>query len=200
MSFVDNSFMASLSGIRFATVSTPVEVGQILTLQAQNLPAALSADAMASQGFVTVRHDPAVLQRMNEVAPAVIAKAGEQVVAYALVMPREFAPEVPILHPMFRMLNHLSWNGIRLRDNPRWFVMGQICVAAAYRGTGIFDGLYSEMAAVYRSRFDFTVTEVAERNIRSIRAHERVGFRTLHAYPDDTTGEVWRVIVLDFQG
>jgi GNAT superfamily N-acetyltransferase len=192
--------MASLSAIHYTTVSTPAEVSQILTLQAQNLPAALSSDTMASQGFVTVQHDPAVLQRMNEAAPAVIAKAGEQLVAYALVMPREFAPEVPILRPMFEMLDRLSWNGVRLRDDPRWFVMGQICVAAAYRGTGIFAGLYAEMAAVYRSRFDFTVTEVAERNARSIRAHERVGFRTLHAYPDETTGQVWRVIVLDFQG
>jgi GNAT superfamily N-acetyltransferase len=153
---------------------------------------------MASQGFVTVKHDPAVLQRMNEAAPAVIAKAGEQVVGYALVMPREFAPDVPILLPMFEMLNRLSWNGRPLHDNPRWFVMGQICVAAEFRGRGIFAGLYSTMAEVYRSRFDFTVTEVAERNTRSLRAHERVGFRTLHSYADGMTAERWRVIGMDF--
>ena len=155
---------------------------------------------MARQGFVTVKHDPAVLHRMNEAAPAVIAKAGDQLVGYALVMPREFAPDVPILRPLFEMLNRLSWNGSPLHDNPRWFVMGQICVAAQYRGTGIFPGLYSKMADVYGSRFDFTVTEVAERNTRSVRAHERAGFQTLHAYTDDATREQWRVIVLDFQG
>ena len=154
---------------------------------------------MASQGFVTVKHDPAVLRRMNEATPAVIAKAAEQVVGYALVMLREFAPDVPILRPLFEMLNRLSWNGRPLHDNPRWFVMGQICVAAEYRGTGIFDGLYSTMADVYRSRFDFTVTEVAGRNTRSLRAHERAGFQTLHTYLDDATREQWRVIVLDFR-
>ena len=182
--------------LTFAVVSTPAEVRQILDLQAQNLPLSLSAETMASQGFVTVRHDPAMLQRMNEAAPAVIAKADDQVVGYALVMPREFAPQVPVLLPMFEMLDRLSWNNQRLRDNARWCVMGQICVAAGYRGVGIFDGLYMKMKAEYGSRYDFTVTEVAERNTRSMRAHERVGFQTLHKYPDETTGDVWRVIVL----
>lgn len=184
--------------IVFTTVSNPREVAQILDLQAQNLAPALSAETMASQGFLTVQHEPAVLQRMNEAAPAVIAKDGDMLAGYALVMPREFAADVPVLKPMFDMLNGLSWRGRWLRDNPRWFVMGQICVSADYRGQGIFDGLYLKMKEVYRTDYDFTVTEVAERNTRSMRAHERAGFQTLHIYPDETTGEVWRVVVLEF--
>ena len=183
--------------LQFTTVSDPLEVQQILALQAQNLAQALSAETMASQGFLTVRHDPAVLQRMNEAAPAIIAKDGDVLAGYALVMPREFAAAVPILLPMFDMLDGLSWRGESLRTHPRWFVMGQICVAHGYRGQGIFDGLYLKMKEVYGSLFDFTVTEVAERNTRSMRAHERVGFETLHVYPDETTGEVWRVIALE---
>ena len=184
--------------IQFTTVSSPEEVRQILDLQKINLAASLSAETMASQGFVTVQHVPAVLQRMNDAAPAVIAKDGDSVVGYALVMPREFAPEVPILLPMFEMLDNLSWKNKPLRDNPRWFVMGQICVAEGYRGKGIFDGLYLKMKEVYRPQYDFTVTEVAERNTRSMRAHERVGFQTLHTYSDEKAGEVWRVVVLEF--
>jgi L-amino acid N-acyltransferase YncA len=57
--------------------------------------------------------------------------------------------------------------------------------------------MYSAMKESYRSRYDFTVTEVAARNARSLRAHERVGFQAIHTYPDMTTGEVWRVIALD---
>lgn len=183
--------------VQFTTVSNPEEVLQMLDLQAKNLAPVLSPDVMASQGFLTVRHEPDVLLRMNEAAPAIIAKDGDQVVAYAMVMPREFAAEVPILQPMFEMLNGLSWKGQPLRDNPRWFVMGQICVAVDYRGEGIFDRLYLKMKEVYYPHYDFTVTEVAERNTRSMRAHERVGFQTLHVYPDETTGEVWRVIALE---
>lgn len=183
----------------FTTVSDTSEVQQILDLQAQNHVSALSAETMARQGFVTVRHDPAVLQRMNRAAPAVIAKDGGRLAGYALVMPREFAADVPVLLPMFAMLNGLSWKGTPLRDNPRWFVMGQICVAEEYRGRGVFDGLYLKMKEAYGPQYDFTVTEVAERNARSLRAHERAGFQTLHAYPDETTGETWRVVVLELR-
>ena len=184
--------------IQYTTVSNPAEVLQILDLQKENLPDALSLETMKSQGFVTVRHELAVLQRMNEAAPAVIAKDGDRVIGYALAMPRKFAPDVPVLLPMFEMLNDLSWREKSLRNNPRWFVMGQICIADGYRGMGIFDGLYLKMKEVYRPQYDFTVTEVAERNTRSIRAHERVGFQTLHVYYDVTTGVKWRVIVLSF--
>ena len=141
--------------IQFATVSTAAEVRQILDLQARNLPASLSPETMATQGFVTVRHDPAVLQRMNEATPAVIAKAGSEVVGYALVMPREFASEVPVLQPLFDLLDTLSCNGAPLRGNPRWFVMGQICVAEGYRGTGIFNGLYRSLMNTYRGQYRF---------------------------------------------
>jgi len=66
------------------------------------------------------------------------------------------------------------------------------------RGQGIFDGLYRATAEQCRDRYDFTVTEVAARNTRSLRAHARAGFETIHVYPDDTTGEEWHVIALDF--
>ncbi|HMX40177.1 MAG TPA: GNAT family N-acetyltransferase [Saprospiraceae bacterium] len=184
--------------LHYTTVSSSEEVSQILGLQARNHPSVLSADQMADQGFVTVQHDPAVLLRMNQVAPSVIAKAGGQVVGYALVMPRSFAPQVPILQPMFALLDTLSWRGAPLFEQTRWFVMGQICVAEDYRGQGVFDGLYRTMREVCRADYDFTVTEVAERNTRSMRAHERVGFQTLHRYPDPGAGEDWRVVVLDF--
>jgi hypothetical protein len=184
--------------IVFTTVSTADEVSEILELQVRNHPSALTAETIASDGFVTVRHDMSVLGRMNVVTPAVIAKAGARVVGYALVMPREFAAGVPILCPLFDRLDTLSWKGVPLRSNPRWFVMGQICIADGYRGIGIFDGLYRAMAETYSDRFDFTVTEVAARNPRSLRAHARVGFRPVQVYPDATTGEEWHVIALDF--
>lgn len=186
------------AGLYFTMVSSLEEVDQILALQACNHPTVLSAEVMADQGFVTVQHDPAVLHRMNLAAPSIIAKDGDRVVGYALVMPRSFAPQVPILQPMFDLLDTLIWRGLPLGEQSRWFVMGQVCVAEGYRGQGVFDGLYRTMGEVCRTDYDFTITEVAERNTRSMRAHERVGFKTLHTYADSVAGEDWRVVVLDF--
>ena len=154
--------------IELTTVSTPDEVRDILELQARNLPLALTPETMANQGFVTVRHDASVLQRMNEAAPSIVAKAAGRVVGYALVMPPSFAADVPILGPLFETLKLLSWQGAPLLDDPRWLVMGQICIAERYRGIGVFDRLYA-----------------------------RVGFEPLHVYPDATTGEEWHVIGLE---
>ncbi len=184
--------------IFFTPVSLPEEVLQMLDLQAKNHVSNVLAAVAQAQGFVTVKHDPAVLQRMNDASPSIIAKDGDQVVGYALVMPRDFAAHVPILQPMFDLLDTLSWRGTGLRDNPRWFVMGQICVAEGYRGMGIFDGMYQKMKEVCGIDYDFVITEIAERNIRSIRAHERVGFETLHTFSDAVAGEDWRVVVWDF--
>lgn len=194
---MDSPGRTLMEPIRFGVASTADEVHEILALQAANHPSALTPDRMASQGFVTVQHEASVLLKMNEAAPAIVAKADGRVVGYALVMPREFAALVPILRPLFERLETLSWRGSFLRGDPSWFVMGQICIADGYRGRGIFDGLYRTMAETYRDRFDFTVTEVAARNTRSLRAHARVGFETLHRYPDATTGEEWHVIALD---
>ena len=168
----------------------------MLDLQAKNHVSTVSPAVAQEQGFVTVKHDPAVLQHMNAVAPSIIAKDGDRVVGYALVMPRSFAAHVPILQPMFDLLDTLSWNGADLRTHPRWFVMGQICVAEGYRGMGVFDGMYQKMRELYRTDYDYVITEIAERNTRSIRAHERVGFETLHTFSDIVAGEDWRVVLL----
>jgi hypothetical protein len=62
--------------------------------------------------------------------------------------------------------------------------MGQVCVARAFRGTGVFDGIYQQLRTACSPRFDFVVTETSQRFARSLRAHRRVGFETLHVYPD----------------
>ncbi|MDO8368697.1 MAG: GNAT family N-acetyltransferase [Saprospiraceae bacterium] len=184
--------------IKFSSVATSEEVTQILDLQAKNHVSNVSPAVAQEQGFVTVKHNPLVLQRMNQAAPSIIAKDGDRVVGYALVMPRSFAADIPVLQPMFDLLDTLSWHGVPLRDNSRWFAMGQICVAEGYRGMGVFDGMYQQMKAVCQVDYDFVITEIAERNLRSIRAHERVGFETLYTFSDPVAGEDWRVVVWDF--
>ena len=179
--------------LTFTTVSTPEEVQQILALQRQNLPGALSPEELAAQGFVTVKHDPAVLQRMNDAYPSVIAKSSDgRLAGYCLVMLRDFAPHVPELVAMFETLETLHWQGRSLKNEVRWFVMGQVCVAKDFRGQGVFDGMYRHLQEVCRKDFEIVITEVSERNTRSLRTHQRVGFQTIHTYREDKTGEDWQ--------
>jgi hypothetical protein len=185
--------------LEFTTVTEPSEVDLILALQAENHRDHVDAATAASDGFTSVRHDPAVLQAMNRAHPSAIAKSGRQLAGYCLMMAQEFRDEVPILRPMFALLEGLTWRGEALAASARWFVMGQVCVARGFRGMGVFDGLYQQLRTVYAQQFNFTVTEISHRNPRSLRAHRRVGFETLHVYPDPATGEMWEVVVWDWR-
>jgi ribosomal protein S18 acetylase RimI-like enzyme len=178
---------------RTCLVTRREELEQLLRLQAANLRDHVSPEQAAREGFVTVAHTLDVLERMHALAPSVIAKDGERLAGYALVMPVEARTFVPILEPMFQLLETLSWRGRPLREY-RYYVMGQVCVAEEYRGQGVFDALYREHRASYGARFDCTVTEVATRNTRSMRAHARVGFEVIETYRDAT--DEWAVIAL----
>lgn len=166
----------------------------ILDLQRVNLPQQISAQEAQEQGFLTVQHDLALLQEMNDACAHTIAKDGSQLAGYALSMTRAFGDRIPILKPLFDLLDQLSWKGQALTEIP-YLLMGQVCVAKAYRGQGVFAGLYRAMQERMTSDFQIIVTEISTRNTRSLRAHAKVGFINIHQYqaPD---GEEWVVVGL----
>ncbi len=175
--------------------NTAQDVAQIIALQTENLPKNISKEEAIEQGFVTVIHTPELLQKMGAAHPHTIAFDGEQVVGYALTMLRDFRNEIPVLRPMFDRIDGLSWNNKPLRDC-RYLVMGQVCIHKAYRGQGVFRGLYQQMRAAMQLPFEIVVTEIAKRNTRSIRAHEKVGFVPLQEYASD--GEDWVIVAWDW--
>jgi ribosomal protein S18 acetylase RimI-like enzyme len=153
--------------------------------------------APTQDGFVTVEHTLDVLRAMHALAPSVVARDPRgAVVGYALVMLREVRPLLPLLEPMFALIERLPPAVLSAKPDARWYVMGQVAVAPAYRGSGVFDALYAEHRARYRGRFDLVVTEVATRNARSMRAHQRVGFRTAVTYRDAT--DEWALVAWDW--
>jgi GNAT superfamily N-acetyltransferase len=177
-----------------ATLATRDDLPGIIELQRANLEA--NARDPVGQGFVTVVHTLDVLERMHALAPSVVVRDAHGALAgYALVMLQECEPLVPVLGPMFANLRTLSWRGRPIAEL-RFYVMGQVCVAEASRGQGVFDALYAGHAAHYGARFDLVITEVAMRNTRSLRAHARVGFETLEVYRDDV--DEWGVVAWNF--
>jgi len=171
-------------------VESEEELRQILDLQRVNLTGRLTAAEIAADGFVTVQHTLDLLKRMHAIVPSVVARTDDGLAGYALVMPVQIRPFIPVLEPMFQRLGSL---GLLER---RFYVMGQICVAKAWRGKGVFDLLYQAHRRHLRATFDYCVTEVAMRNTRSLRAHERVGFVVIDRYRDTT--DDWALIQWDW--
>ncbi|GJM36062.1 MAG: hypothetical protein DHS20C18_50630 [Saprospiraceae bacterium] len=183
--------------IQFCHPQTERELQQILDLQALNLPDNISSEELKQQGYVTVKHNLELLSDMNSVVPQVIAKADDQVVGYALVMVHAFQDKIPVLIPMFQRLAQLTYQGSPMTAY-NYYVMGQVCIAKAYRGQGIFDSLFQFHRQQFSNEYDFMVTQISEHNPRSIAAHRRVGFKLLHAYVDPGVDD-WEIVIWDWR-
>lgn len=167
--------------ITYGTSNHENELKGILELQKKNLSQNISIEELRSQGFVTVEHDLDLLSRMNTPFQHVIAKDGETVIGYALVMLRKWKKEIPVLVDMFDQIDSVEYQQ-KILGQARYFIMGQICIDKAYRGQGIFAGLYQEIQKRMKDDFDYIITEIASRNHRSLRAHQKVGFKTIKTY------------------
>lgn len=183
----------STTMIEFTTANSKSDLEEILQLQQKNLPKNISQEESNSQGFVTIEHDFNLLNAMNSPFPHIIAKSNHKVVAYALVMLRQWEKEIPILIEMFKKINAIEYDN-RLLKRATYFIMGQICIAKEFRGQNVFSGLYQTMKKCMNPHFDYIITEVATRNTRSIRAHEKVGFETIKIYSAEN-GEEWAILL-----
>ena len=176
----------------YGPTTTDAHLQQVMALQKANLPRNISIEEAREQGFVTVDHDMETLRDMNTPYCHSAAWTGEELAGYALVMETRFGNRIPVLVPMFELLDEIPWRGKPLKDW-NYFVMGQVCVAKPFRGKGVFKGLYLDMRDRLSDHFGLVVTEISSRNPRSIRAHKKVGFETIHEYTDPE-GEHWVVV------
>jgi hypothetical protein len=172
------------------------ELLQIHHLSQINLRQNLSVETMQAEGFVTWLYSLDLLKKMHQLAPSVIIKDGETVVAYALTTLKESKAFHPDLETMFRDLASVQYAG-RPLSQYGFYCMGQICVARGYRGTGLVPMLYEKHKEIYSSEFDFILTEISTSNARSMKAHENIGFQAIYTYNDAV--DEWNVVIWDWK-
>jgi hypothetical protein len=183
--------------IVYTTADTEQDLRGILNLQRSNLANSLSGDEIKSQGFVTVSHSLEELEKLNGIEKHIIAKDGDRVVAYLLAMTAKSKDHIAILLPMFEIFTKIRYNGKSVAAY-NYVVVGQVCVAKEYRGTGILDQAYGKYRNQLGKKYDFAITEIASANPRSINAHKRIGFNEIGKYkdPDDTE---WVIVLWDWK-
>ena len=181
--------------ITFDVARSEEDLHQILQLQKLNLKTEISDQTKKDQGFLTVNHKFEELKLMYDSTAQIVARHDGKIVAFALAMLPELGKLISDLKPMFDILSGLSWKSSSLKKY-RYYVMGQICVDIDFRGQGVFDGLYQKHKEVYSLDYKLCVTEISTSNTRSQRAHERVGFETIHVHVDHV--DEWNVVVWEF--
>ena len=183
--------------INYQFAQTDDELIQILELQRINHFKTVTDPAQQNkEGFVSVEHDLDLLKKFNYPYQHAIAKSGEEVTGFALVMERKYELEIPILVPMFKEINKTRFRE-KLLGESNYIVMGQVCIAKAFRGQGLFQGLYHQLRKQLIKDFPCIITEISAKNPRSIRAHQKVGFETIKTYEAD--GFDWVMVGWDFK-
>lgn len=177
--------------LQFEVAQTETHFEQILDLQRQNLRSALSETEQTSQGFVYAEHTLPLLRQLASRLPQIVATHEGKVVAYNLAMHASMKDTLPCLSPMFAEFERCQFGGNPLLERP-FIVGGQVCVAAAYRGQGLLKRLYHATRQHVGESYELCVTEIAEQNKASLRAHEKMGFKIIRSYQEDRT--LWHIV------
>ena len=182
--------------IRLKQAETNRELQDILILQKKNLKENISTEELNQEGFVTLNHSMATLELMNSYEGQIIAVEDGVVIGYALVMVSDVKDEIPVLKPMFELLNVLSYKYRKISES-KYYIMGQVCIEKSYRGKGIFAKLYDKHKEALASKYEYCITEVSSSNVRSLKAHAKVGFETIHSFSDVT--DTWNILLLNLR-
>lgn len=183
--------------IEIITSSCTKDLEGIIELQKRNLRADLSPEEIKEQGFVTVSHSLDDLEKMQKHEPNIIAKDGNQVIAYVLGMTEQSKNDIPRLVEMYESFDHIQYKDKSIADY-QYIVVGQVCVDKNFRRQGIFDKSYEAYKLYFQGNYEFAITEIATINLRSMKAHERIGFKTIYTYADSINTE-WNVVVWDWR-
>jgi GNAT superfamily N-acetyltransferase len=195
--------------VYFTGATNDTELQDILILQRANYPEHLTKEERIQESFVSARHTLDLLREMNCTYPHVIAKetnkaatdtptgSNGRVVGYTLCLLRTFdVKRIPALEGLLDILAETRYLDKPL-DEYNYIIMGQVCVAKEYRGQGIFVKLYETMRDRLSSQYECIVTAVSSSNPRSLRAHEKIGFQTVHVHP--TEGHDWIIVLWDWK-
>lgn len=155
------------------------ELEGIKKLQQENLKSNLSAAESEAEGFVTAQYTMDFLMKMHEAGPSIIAKDEDQVIGYALVANPSIRQHHDLLADLFNTIDYTDYQGTLLKE-AKYVVVGQLCVSKSYRGIGLVQQMYQHYRESLQEEFEFCITDIAQDNPRSLKAHIKTGFQVIN--------------------
>lgn len=167
------------------------ELTRILDLQRQNSKVHLSKEELLKEGFVTLSHTVEDLKIICGNHRHTIALERDQVIGYALTMISQKHHRIPGLMEMIEQIKPFEANN-------NYLIMGQICIGKPFRGKGVFPLLYQHIKHKFSHIYNGIYTEIDDKNPRSLRAHEKVGFVIIKQYINKS-GHKWHLVYWDWK-
>jgi ribosomal protein S18 acetylase RimI-like enzyme len=176
--------------------STNEELFAILHLQNLNLRKNIDIATAADQGFLTAEYTLAYLKAMHDASPSIIAKDGDTIAGYALVATKEVRNGHDLMADLFNVIDTKTYKGQLLKE-VNYVVVGQLCVAEAYRGQGLVKRMYDFYRDSYATEYKYLITDVAQANVRSMNAHKKSGFEVIDTLVYGGIG--WNIVLWDWR-
>jgi ribosomal protein S18 acetylase RimI-like enzyme len=174
-------------------VTNTAEMEGVLALQQANLRKNITQEEAENQGFLMAEYDLAFLKLLQENSPGIIAKDGDTVVGYSLVALPETARHHPLLADLVENIERSTYDGNPINN---YAIVAQLCVSKDYRGQDLVQQLYGAFRDHYAAQFTYCVTDVAQANVRSLKAHQKRGFQVIDTL--DYGGIGWDIVLWDW--
>lgn len=179
--------------ITLQLVKSQEEMKGVLALQQANLRNNITQEEAETQGFLMAEYDLDFLELLNQKSPGIIAKDGEKVVGYSLVALPETARQHPLLADLVQNIERCIFEGKPVEN---YAIVAQLCVSKEYRGQDLVQKLYGSFREHYANRYTYCVTDVAQANHRSLKAHQKRGFQVIDSL--DYGGIGWNIVLWDW--
>lgn len=179
--------------ITLQLVKSQEEMKGVLALQQANLRNNITQEEAETQGFLMAEYDLDFLELLNQKSPGIIAKDGEKVVGYSLVALPETARQHPLLADLVQNIERCIFDGNPVEN---YAIVAQLCVSKEYRGQDLVQKLYGSFREHYANRYTYCVTDVAQANHRSLKAHQKRGFQVIDTLEYGGIG--WNIVLWDW--
>jgi len=158
-------------------LATRDDIVGILELQEQNLGEA--------GGTLSVRFSSDWFEAALADLPVMVARRGGRVVGYLVSSSPAAQSHLPLIGAMLRVYP----------GAPDAYVYGPVCVAKSERGRGLAGALLSALRAQLAGREG--ITFIRRDNVRSLRAHAKMGMREVAEFSDEGGAAV---VVIAYRG
>ena len=182
--------------IEIVRVTIEAELESIRLLQTENLRKLIGEAEAAKEGFLTAEYALETLQQMHQSEPSIIAKDGDIVAGYVIITTKNSYGQHPLLDSLFDAIDTLHFDDASLK-NVNYILVGQLCVGKAYRGMGLVQKMYTYYQQCLSKKYRYLITDVAQENPRSIKAHLKTGFQIIHTIEYGGIG--WDIVLWDWR-
>ncbi len=177
-------------------VTDDLELIGIRNLQESNLKKNLKEGEWAQEGFVTAEYSLDFLRMMHEISPSIIAKDGDEIAGYVITATKHVRNQHELLKSLFDAIDSKAYRN-RLMEDMNYVLVGQLCVSKKYRGQQLSSRMYNFFREQLQGEFECCVTDVDEKNPRSLQAHLKSGFTILDTLSYGASN--WHIVLWDWR-